>query len=368
MKLKIKTITPLHVGNGAEYGSPEFYLASANKRKVLARADLNKLFMILPDDLKDEFIIELEEPQFNLQSFLKEVMFQLPQGSLGKVRLYFSYLETKLPDTVTEHIKTSNQAYIPGTSIKGSIKTALLYDMVKSGDMNGIEHLFRNRRDGKLEINIRKSQNFVDDFFSSDHEKKPNTSIMRFIQVTDTTPVEKMTIYSVNSVKAIDRGWNWYRGSIDAGKTCIESIDKNQELEFDLNLNQTDKIVKKLNLKDKEEYMSLDRILNCIYKFSRDLIENEIEFAQKYGMKFLEKFYSDLSSKNTTDGPVMNIGMGTGFLAKTIGLKIREYDPYLYNKVRQSTRGKSYPNEFPKTRKVIQDELVPPGWVKVEKV
>ncbi|MEG3224834.1 MAG: type III-A CRISPR-associated RAMP protein Csm5 [Methanobacteriales archaeon Met13] len=369
MKMKISTITPLHVGSGSEYGAQEFYKASASGKEVLVRADINKLFLMLPDELKDEFIIRLEEPQFKLQPFLQEVMSKLPKGSLGKIRIYFSYLESKFPDSIAEHVKTSHQAYIPGSSIKGSVKTALLHDMVGSGDIKRMKRLFRrSRRDDKAEIRRRGSQKFQDDFFSSNPKKAPSTSIMRFLQITDTKPVAKMAIHSINSVKAGKNGWTWYRHSEDAGKTFIESIGKGNQLEFEMNLNQKDEIIRKLGLDYKKEYLSLERILECIYRFSDDLIENEIDFAQKYRIDFLEDFYHEISSQNTAKSPIMNIGQGTGFLASTIGLKIREEDGGIYDKVREATKRRTYSDEFPKTRKVIMEEMVPMGWVKVDKI
>lgn len=99
-----------------------------------------------------------------------------------------------------------------------------------------------------------------------------------------------MTIYSINSVKANQNGWIWYRQTQDNGKTFIEAIDKNEEMEFELNLNQKDRITKELKLDYKEDYLSLDRILKCIYQFSDDLIENEIDFAHKYRIDFWKTF------------------------------------------------------------------------------
>lgn len=365
MKIKISTVTPVHVGSGAEYSSAEFYRASYKGEKVLVRADINQLFALLSDDLKDEFVIQLEEPDFKLHSFLNQIKTQPPTDGLGKIRLYFSYLKGKLPDNVQEHIKTSNLAYIPGTSLKGSIKTAILYDMVENKDITRLHRLFHKGKNRKFEIKKWKSQNFVDEFFSSDQNNKPNTSIMRFLQVTDTSPIDRMSVYSVNSVKASSTGWTWYRHSIEHGRTFIETIGENQKMSFEINFNQTDELIQKLSLEDIEDYLSLERIKECIYLFSQDLIENEIEFSQKYNIDFLERFYENLSSQNTQKNPVMNIGQGTGFLASTIGLKIRELDKGLYDKVRQASGRKTYPQEFPKTRKVILENKVPLGWVRL---
>ncbi|HOI41257.1 MAG TPA: type III-A CRISPR-associated RAMP protein Csm5 [Methanobacterium sp.] len=370
MKMKIETITPVHIGSGSDYGSPEFYMAKAEDRNVVVRADINHVFMMLPDEWKDQFIIELEDPKFNLQSFLGRVMKQLPKGSLGKIRLYYSYLKSQVPENIAEHVKTSHQAYIPGSSLKGSVKSALLYDLVDDDSISRVESLIKRGRKGKPEIKLWDSQRFVDSLLSSDARKAPNTSIMRFLQVTDTSPVRRMSIHSVNSVKVHSTGWGWYKHSEDIGTTYMETIDVGNELEFDMNFNQKESVIKKLNLEYKQEYLSPESVLDCIYRFSDDLIENEIEFAKNYRVKFLEDFYEDLSEINTPEGPVINVGQGTGFLAKTIGLKIRKYDKenytQIYDKVRESTRGRNYPEEFPKTRRIVMEDKVPMGWVKVE--
>lgn len=370
MKMKIQTITPVHIGSGGDYGPPEFYMATAKKRNVVVRADINHVFMMLPDEWKDQFVSELEDSRFNLQSFLSRVMKQLPKGSLGKIRKYYSYLESNLPENIAEHVKTSHQAYIPGSSLKGSLKSALLYDLADDDSISRVETLIKRGRKGKPEIKIWDSQKFVDSLLSSNPGKAPNTSIMRFLQVTDTSPVKRMSIHSVNSVKVNNTGWGWYKHSEDIGTTYMETIGKGNKLEFDMNFNQKERVIKKLNLEYKEEYLSPERVLDCIYRFSDDLTENEIEFSNKYRVKFLEDFYEELQEMNTPEGPVMNVGQGTGFLAKTIGLKVKKYDEenytQIYDKVREATRGRSYPDEFPKTRRIVMEDKVPLGWVRVE--
>ncbi len=369
MKMKIQTITPVHIGSGGDYGPPEFYIARVNERHVVMRANINQIFMMLSDELKDQFILELEDPKFKLQSFLMKVKEELPKGSFGKIRLYYSYMGSKVPENIVEHVKTAHQAYIPGSSLKGSLKSALLYDMVDDDSISRVETLIRRGRKGKPEIRQWDSQRFVDSLLSSNPHEAPNTSIMRFLQVTDTSPVKRMSIHSVNSVKVNNTGWGWYKHSENIGTTYLETIGTGNKLEFDMNFNQKERVIKKLNLEYKKEYLSPESVLGCVYRFSDDIIENEIEFANKYRVKFLEDFYEELQEMNTPEGPVMNVGQGTGFLAKTIGLKVKRYDEenytQIYDKVREATRGRSYPDEFPKTRRIVMEDEIPMGWVKV---
>lgn len=370
MNMKIKTVTPLHVGSGGEYTSSEFYFASMNKKTVLVRADVTKLFPQLSDEDKDNFIIELEDPQFTVQNFIKKLRENNTSVDTSKIRLYSAYLKSKDVEVsrreVREHVKTSHKAYIPGSSIKGALKTAILYDMVNSDDIRQMNRMFNRGHDNRVRLNSRESQRFQDKFFSSDPRKAPNSSIMRFLQISDTSPVPYMSIHTVASVKATRMGWELYQRRGNQVKTTLETIDKENELNCQFNITDKDEIIKKLDAEYLREYLDRDHLLACMYHFSDDLIQNEINFAEKYNVDSLEDFYYGIQSRNTPKNPLLNIGQGTGFLGTTIGLKIKDTEPEIFDMVRESTRGRTYPDEFPKTRKIVLEGNVPLGWVQVE--
>ena len=65
-KMKIQTITPVHIGSGGRLWATEFYIASQGKRKTCCDACQYKPnFMMLFDELKDQFILELKTPSLN---------------------------------------------------------------------------------------------------------------------------------------------------------------------------------------------------------------------------------------------------------------------------------------------------------------
>jgi CRISPR-associated protein Csm5 len=370
MNMKLKAITPLHVGSGAEYNSSEFYPGRMGGKIVLVRADIAQLFLQLSDEEQEDFILKLEYPQFKLHNFLRTLNENGKKIDFSKIRHYIAYLNSDLEKVshreVHEHIKTSYKAYIPGSSIKGAIKTALLYDMVKSDDVSHMNRLFSRGRDNRVRLDFRKSQDFQDRFFSAARGNASYTSIMKFIQISDTSTIPKVSIYTTASVKATRTGYEWYQRVGNMVKTSLETIDQGNELRCQMNITQRDEILRKLEVENKRNYLEDDNILDCIYRFSDDIIHNEINFAGRYDIKFLEDFYSKLKSKNNPKNPLLNIGHGTGFLGTTIGLKIKDEDPEIYENVRESTRGRTYSDEFPKTRKIILDENIPLGWVQVE--
>ena len=72
----------------------------------------------------------------------------------------------------------------------------------------------------------------------------------------------------------------------------------------------------------------------------------------------------DIYKKNTVDAPLLKIGAGSGLMATSIAMKLKEYDPASFDRVRKSFR-RSYDFEFPKSRKVTKQGK-PFGWVKLE--
>ena len=66
---------------------------------------------------------------------------------------------------------------------------------------------------------------------------------------------------------------------------------------------------------------------------------------------------------NSLDSPVLKIGAGSGFLATTLALKIKDIDPMLFDEIRQKKRGYGYC--FPKSRKITKNTHKPLGWVQL---
>ena len=141
-------------------------------------------------------------------------------------------------------------------------------------------------------------------------------------------------------------------------------IDPQTKLIGEVELTYDKDTYKSLQLQHKENLLNIDALKRLIFQFSNDLIAYEREFAQKYRMDFFTAFYEDLAAKNSEKTPVFKMGAGVGFLATTIALKLKK-DPTVFEKVRRSLRGRTFPYEFPKTRKVTFDEKMPLGWCRL---
>lgn len=354
MKCTLKVITPVHIGNGVKYGPQEFYTGKGKSRgrelEIFSRVDTTKLYSKLDEKTREEFLHNLTTPEFDLNGFFKGSP-AAKKAARESVR-YRGIIRTKSSQIkeVNEHIKTSDELYIPGSSIKGSIRTALLYQHIRESDLERISGAVQRRR-------YRDFKNIIDGFFSAESRDAAKKSVMRFLQVTDTGTVKTPHLYEM---KVLNAG----RGSFGYKKfpLHLEFIPKTK-LEFEMRSTYRG-VYDGIGLGARNRLADPETVIESLYSFSRDYIEHEIEFASRYGIDFLEKLYTKLRSINSPETPLMRIGYGSGFLATTIALRFKEEDPATYDSIRKLAGRRTYEYEFPKTRKLINGRI-PSGWVKV---
>jgi len=349
LKCTLKVITPVHIGNGTTYGPQEFYTGKAKLSgkiiDIFRRVDVSKLYSELDDETREEFIDHLSTQDFRLDSMEK---FKKPAKEAARYGGYLKTGESEINE-VREHIKTSDEIYIPGSSIKGSIRTALLYEHLRDSDLDRISDAVRRGL-------YRDLNNIINSFFSSDPRDTAKKSIMRFLEVTDTNTFKNPALHKIRVLAVTDRSYNYKRFPV-----YLEFMPRGVKLAFEMNFTYSERYK---DLRNKSELVDPEKIRESLYSFSRDYIEHEQDFASKYDIDFLEGIYRKLEKMNSPESPLMRIGQGSGFLATTIGLRFKEEDYSTYESIRKLTRGRSYNYEFPKTRKLV-DGRIPPGWVKV---
>ena len=374
MKVSLEVKSPVHIGSGEKYTASEYVKSKGKTKKgnilnIIKRIDVSNYFMSLDDDKKDEFLADLSNPNFNLRDFDKKI----PNTYMRYRSINKSKTDIAPTQEITEAIKTLNELYIPGTSLKGAIKSAILYHEL---DDEMIYEISGNVLNNSGRVDRRAYEKFMDSIFTSkkvqmrSRVQPAQKNIMKFLQVSDSTSIKSPTIYDVATVMASFRmGHNEFysrnKRTHEPTLSYLETIQKGNKLSFNIQNNYDSKVFAKLGLEDKKHLIDIKNIKKSIFVFSKSLISNEIEFAEDYNISYLEKFYRNLESENTLDSPVLKIGAGSGFLSTTVGLKIKKYDENLFDKIRSGTRGKTYDYEFPKSRKITQIGGMPLGWVKL---
>ena len=374
MKCNIEVLSPVHIGSGDKYTASEYVKSKAKTKKgnilnIIKRMDVSNYFLSLDDDKKDEFLMDLSNPNFNLKDFDSKI----PNAYMKYRAVNKSKTEISPTQDISEAIKTLNELYIPGTSLKGAIKSAILYNELDDEMIQDIAHDVINNN-GRVMNN--KYNRFMDNIFTSPKVQmrgrvtSPQKDIMKFLQISDSTNVKTPTIFDVATVMAsFKHGHNEFysrnKRTHEPTLSYLETITKGNKLTFDISNNYDDGFFRKLGLEDKKRLIDIENIKKSVFIFSRSLINHELEFAEDYGINYLHKFYSKLEKVNSMESPVLKVGAGSGFLSTTLGLKIKKYDERLFDKIRQGTRGKTYEYEFPKSRKITQVGGMPLGWIQL---
>lgn len=369
MKCDITVLSPVHIGSGEKYTASEYVKGKAKTKKgnilkIIKRMNVSEYFISLDDDKKDDFLNDLSNPNFNLKDFDSKI----PNTFMKYRAIDKSKKEIAPTQEITEAIKTLNELYIPGSSIKGAIKSAILY---KELDDEMISNISRKVINNGGRVNNKEYTKFINRIFTSNKAPTPpQGDIMKFLQVSDSTTIKSPTIFDVATVMAsFRRGHNEFysrnKKTREPTLSFLETIARGNSLSLDIRNNYNYDVFKRLGLDNKKHLIDIENIKKSAFIFSKSLINHEIEFSEDYDIDYLYRFYTKLEKVNTPEKPVLKVGAGSGFLSTTVGLKIKKYDKYLFDKIRNGTRGKTYDYSFPKSRKITQVGGMPLGWIQL---
>lgn len=354
-KLILETISPIHIGSGDNYSSAEF-LSMGN---TIHRMDINKIYNLLSENEKEVFVEYLEDQYFKLDDFFRGKNISIPES-----KLYSLERKGQIPREIKEHVKTGIKGYLPGSSLKGAIKTAAMNAFMDKKKIEKIGEIFDNPDARRRNWEI---QRFIEDIFSSGGKQSSYSDFMRFVQISDFIPVNRLCVSEVKSLEVDDsiNRWYWYQRNGKIVQSFLETIGIGEKLEGEIHFTYNDDVHHSLGLKGNAEILNLEEIKCFIKNFSAEIIKHEISFAKKYDINFLLDFYRRLVKLNTPESPVIKLGHGVGYLGTTVGLEIKKQDHEVFEQVRLSLRGRSYEFEYPKTRRIAIEENMPMGWCRI---
>ena len=384
MKYELEVLSPVHIGSG-ETLSPIEYWIKGNTLKI---ADADNFFKKFTSEDVSSLSKSAEDRNFTLYEFAAKRRLNLspkyemvskcrPRGDI--------HLEVK---------GVKNEVYIPGSSIKGAIRTAILYKWLKDGnsdkilgseEVEDIKTLYQRMKivhDRRERNYIKRNLNKKLGNFISNLERKafrgkendPKYDIFKYIQISDTSsrsPEESLELRLVQILEMDVRGRrvDWYRRRNREVQLYLECLKQGINFTGYIKPVKEPKALESLKLR--EEKLSIEYILGACRTFSRDLNEHEIEFGKKYRINFLVSAINELKNEQEHSGEkeaLMKLGWGSGFLSTTISMFVKEEDEELYKAI-VSMAPRGYEDEFPKTRRIVfedEEPRYPPGWVKIK--
>lgn len=380
---QLQVITPVHIGSGETlnqidgcYANGRWYHIDLDKVLAHPSTDLNRLTS------------EMADRNFRWQRYLQQ-----HTADLSKLSAYtLSCPQSPEEVEIREAIKSvGNRPYIPGSTLKGAIRTALLGEILSENDqiydksLRQLETLIEREPRG----NPRREQpgRQVE---SLAFGKDPNHDLLRALQVSDTEPLHS---------DALEIGMAW-TVTLNQKNQLVQKIERNQEYknfvqQFQTNqrLTFTLKIDERLLRQHEKNRLGFndlqENVLRNITKICRSATEkyaqDERDFFSGYELFEIANRYDDLIGVNNTlseDEFLLQIGWGTGYHTNTVAALFTDDEEAredLWMDLRErfrlgesrSKRGEYDEREFPKTRRILYrgpNPIAPLGWVKISQL
>ncbi|MCS7233364.1 MAG: type III-A CRISPR-associated RAMP protein Csm5 [Synergistetes bacterium] len=377
MKVKLKTLTPIFIGAGKEKVlSPRFDWVMGKEGVLLI--DQNRLFEILTlnERLVDDYVKHVKEGG-NIRNFIdnldkERVIGKEDVKSLIKGKLRFKVaLKDKENIEIQRFISSPLGNYIPGSSIKGAIRTALGYyyfnkKKQRSNTLNVLDKI-KNVKNPKFAYSDANLQ--FETFsarFSSYGKYDAKDDFLKLLRVRDSAFLSRdnfvifqCSVFNFNSNK-------------EGAPVFLECLDEGKEVEIEINFFKGKSPIYNLCsgfwsfLKEGEEKAIL-KIFEFLNGFALDFIKREKNFF-KNRQKDLIDFYNKIEKEVSEKTALLLLGRGTTFFGKTIDMaftdeefeRLRDIFP-----IRQmGVVGGKKSKPFPITRLLCKDGsgYKPLGW------
>jgi len=359
MRYKLHFITPVHVGSGLRLGKMD-YVNNGNKVLMVNLQRLASIRGIDPEELADA----MEMRNFDIGSYLRSKHIDpinVASYSILSHRQPQGEIICGLKDGI-------GNPYIPGSSLKGALRTAVLWERIKRNpslmDEARREIISAFGRAGRRNASAWAAQPLERLFLGRDPVKgnHPNYSHLRALNVSDTDPIPKEHLECIEVAVR-----NLKVDKIETKMTLfVEAFRPTTETEISLDLDPfllRDDVQSKLNMK-LDDLEDLEKISRGYYS---DYINSEMEFFQKYNERAPLDFYEQLLPlTKAKGGMLLRAGWGSGWH----GMTVARLFPELLDEIRDAFRlGRPNVSEFPKTRKVAlmnhepRYKMQPLGWI-----
>lgn len=362
-KVRIQTLTPIHIGSGeflknnsdfVEYkNGADSYICIINPQKVLELIGVEHI---------NDWVALIER-----NGDIKEYISKLGKNETPNVyaqRLLCNYAHTlKRDDTLKECIHNGmGNPYIPGSSIKGAIRTAVMTTLAEQ--QSGLEYSIKDKK-GFVTAKQVESKLFGGD---------PNSDVFRFIKVGDayfekgcelSTRIINLNIRESNSLIDPSKPQLVEAIGVDNETEILMRVDK-AYYEWTKNHWPTDtKKAKPLGVLG-TQMDNISSLFLLVNNHTRKLVEEEIRYwkeAEKSGLigaetyiENMEQILTDIQSCQNGKECVLRIGHASGwrFITGAWTENLRNFE----SEIVPASRPKNFnyrQYDFPKSRRLDED-------------
>lgn len=372
----ITTLTPVHVGSGRTLQKHIDYVHFSNiKNGPIALIDEEKVLAILGRDNLGKWMETIENKK-DLLTLINKHESSLQPNKLAR-RLIKARDNPGLHNELYEQLTDGmGRPYIPGSSIKGSIRTALFTYMLRQNP-SFLEKLNPSKFiDDELMIALMATPERSE--VSNFKQETSNKDIFRFLRVGDIhfTSTQSIMVKAVNLKRT---GWaednrlsQWTecipenqeaRSRIDFADDTLLTTAKSQKIQKE----QTETVGKGVDLLRKKE------LLQIVNNHTTHLLQRELNFIKQQNDSNLEQYAEQIETllaQTKQCGPeecVIRLGKHSGFLFMTGDWQRELMKESDYILLKNHVRRKQHTPAnlpLPKTRRFTKAGM-PLGFVKI---
>jgi len=365
MKLSLSVVTPICVRSGENASAVADYIYDPQKRAIHLIDQVKFNRWLMGQGKNARFLIKditalVSSRQGTLVHFFNEHGLSPRDFSRATIPVSFPNSITFGNRNLFLPTLTGGKPYIPGSSIKGAIRTALMFDYIKNEDNGELGHGATPHLQDSRQVYTGSDIFCLPD--NKSHYPSENDAL-RFLQVTDTTPspLESLRVY------ALERKG----GTASAIPALLLGFHPGTEMTFEVNILPG---FEKANIPDYwKKFFNRGEvaILRAISNYSLALLKDETDRLKKRSDKppenqLLYNSYGRILSNTKNNikqgGALLRIGFGKTYYFNSIGYFLSDEEKERYK--RNWKRVKSV-SEFPITRWMIRtpdNQCLPAGW------
>jgi len=365
MRVRVKVLSPVHIGNGEKISRLEFLVEKGRLKVYKFDRIISTIERIANPQLKNNAYLWFKTSKnLSLEEFLRN--FKLTLEPNYELEINGSFNSSQ----VEEFIKTLEGPYIPGSELKGSIRHLIAcawfmdkpnYVIEKVDELLRLLQNLKNRKSEYQRIQDDAEKYLERLVFYPKGERDAQFDVLKILSIPDSQPLPYQSL-RVEVPKLIGSNRTLY--------PC-EALKEGVEFEMEININknayrglETQRKLPEIGKHFSDENAFWSFLVDCSRKFYSKLLDEEISFFRNRQPN-TEEHLKRLKNYLNTGGVLLRIGKHEGILSTTLLFIVKENRADLFDqffrdiyKVRGQTN---------KTRRVNSQGLTF-GWLLLERL
>lgn len=362
MRVRVKVLSPVHIGNGEKISRLEFLVEKGRLKVYKFDRITSTIERIANPQLKNNAYLWFKTSKnLSLEEFLRNFKLTLEPN----YELEINGSLNPSSSQVEEFIKTLEGPYIPGSELKGSIRhlIACAWFMDKPDlVIKRVRQLLESgRADDRKEQD--KAERYLENLvFYPQNETNAQFDVLKVLSIPDSQPLPYQSL-RVEVPKLVGSNRTLY--------PC-EALKEGVEFEMEININknayrglETQRKFPEIGKHFSDENTFWNFLADCSRKFYSKLLDEEIRFFENCRRYTTAKHLRDLKGYLNNGGVLLRLGKHEGILSTTLLLIVKENRTDLFDQFFRNTykvRGQTN-----KTRRVNSQGLTF-GWLLLERL